>query len=112
MSSSNIKTRQQAMLETVEGAVNMVLWPGGSEKFQRLLMEAEQQQTATIDDLARLISLTNAALVVSNNAGGDPFAPWYGDMVGRLLRHAMEAIDVIEARMEAHREYELGRKPS
>ena len=101
MSSSNIKTRHQAMLEEVEGAINMALWPGGSVRFQNTLLEAEHRDVKTVDDLAKLISLANAALVVSNNGGGDPFAPWYGDMVPRLLRRAMEGLDVIEATSEA-----------
>lgn len=109
----SIKTRAQRMIDDVEGAIaETSLLPGGSVRFQNTLLEAEQRDIKTVDDLAKLISLANAALVVSNNAGADPFAPWYGDMVGRLLRRAMEAVDVIGAGIEAHRERELGRKPS
>ncbi|MCK1492204.1 hypothetical protein IVB14_17690 [Bradyrhizobium sp. 180] len=108
-----IKTRAERMMVDVEVAVAETnLLPGGSARFQGTLLEAEQGEVQTFDDLAKLISLANAALVVSTNAGGDLFAPWYGDMVGRLLRRAVGALDVIEARMEAHTERALGRKPS
>jgi hypothetical protein len=97
MSSSNIKTRQQAMLEDMERTINMVLMPGGSQHIQKLLMEAEQHQTTNIDGLARLISLANAALVVASSDVDDLFSPWYRDMAQRLLRRSMDALAVIEA---------------
>ena len=96
--SGRIKTRAQRMMDDVEAAIaETSILPGGSVRFQNALLEAEQTDIKTVDDLAKLISLANAALAVGNNAGLDPLAPWYGGMVPRLLRRAMEGLDVIEA---------------
>ena len=97
MSSRKIKPRQQAMHEDMEGAISTVVWPGGQANFQKLLMEAEQRQTTTIDDLARLISLANAALAVASSGVDIIGGPWYHEMAQRLLRRSMDVLAVIEA---------------
>ncbi|MEH2574429.1 hypothetical protein [Bradyrhizobium sp. AZCC 1708] len=98
MSSSSIKTRAQHMMDDVEAAIAETnLLPGGSARFQNTLLEAEQRDVRTVDDLAKLISLANAALAVAGSGTDVLGGPWYHEMAQRLLRRSMDALAVIEA---------------
>jgi hypothetical protein len=54
----------------------MLVWPGGSTKFQKILTKAEQLDATSVDHLARWISMANAALFVANNGFDDLFTLW------------------------------------
>lgn len=97
MSDSNIKTRQQAFRDEMEGAANLLVRPGGSAKLQQIILEAEQREATTIDDLARLISLANTSLFVAGSGLDDLFGSWYSEKAMQLLSRSMDALAVMEA---------------
>jgi hypothetical protein len=93
---NTIPNYSDLMLEDLRNAINVRILPGGEERFQAALVDAEKAIVASADGLARLISLANAALAVADQDEGR-LGPWYRDMARRLLYRATDALVVMDA---------------
>jgi hypothetical protein len=81
-------------------AIDLMTLPGGPKKFQDILIAAEAEGIGVIDQLAKLISLANASLVVADSGIDGVMTPWYRERAILLLHEAMKVLEAVEVARE------------
>lgn len=97
-----ILTRAEQMREDTRAAIELMHMPGGPLQFQEIVTQTMNAEPASLDAIARLISVASACLtVVDAGVVEQSFAPWYQGKAQELLRKAMDGVAVLEAADEA-----------